>query len=236
MTARFELHGFAYSGPTYKVALTLSLMGESFDYMHVNMMAGEHKQPPHLSRQRYGQVPLLLDRNNGRHLCQSAAILEYLADMTGKFGGANLDERLQVREWLYWDFDRLAAPLYKARVDQAGLPQGSSRGGSRIVSRPRRPAWRSRNHLAGREWLVGEGMTIADIDVYGVVAFAGEAGIDLPIILRSWPSRSASRRSPASRRGRTCCRWNRGRRHDRPDDPRGTGRRSRGDHPPARRG
>ena len=34
-------------------------------------------------------------------------------------------------------------------------------------------------HLAGREWLVGEGMTIADTDIYGVVALAGEAGIDL---------------------------------------------------------
>ena len=57
MTARFELHGFAFSGPTYKVALMLSLMDEPFDYVHVNMMAGEHKQPPHMSRQRYGQVP-----------------------------------------------------------------------------------------------------------------------------------------------------------------------------------
>ena len=145
MTARFELHGFAYSGPTYKVALTLSLMGEPFDYVHVNMMAGEHKQPPHLSRQRYGQVPLLLDRNNGRHLCQSAAILEYLADMTGKFGGANLDERLQVREWLYWDFDRLAAPLYKARVIKLGFrkaPPEVARG--LLPGREGRPR-RSRN-------------------------------------------------------------------------------------------
>ena len=35
------------------------------------------------------------------------------------------------------------------------------------------------SHLAGRDWLVGEGVTIADIDIYGVVTFAGEAGIDL---------------------------------------------------------
>ena len=87
MTARFELHGFAYSGPTYKVALTLSLMGASFDYVHVNMMAGEHKQPPHLSRQRYGQVPLLLDRNNGylRKLWDEAGLLQYeFADDTAE--------------------------------------------------------------------------------------------------------------------------------------------------------
>jgi len=179
MTARFELHGFAYSGPTYKVALTLSLMGEAFDYVHVNMMAGEHKQPPHLSRQRYGQVPLLIDRNNGRHLCQSAAILEYLADMTGKFGGANLDERLQVREWLYWDFDRLASPLYKARVIKAGFRKAPPEVVEDCLQAAKAGLGVLETHLAGREWLVGEGITIADADVYGVVTFAGEAGIDL---------------------------------------------------------
>src|SRR5690606_29737506 len=109
MPARFELHGIFFSGPTYKVGLMLSLAGEPFDYVHLAMMSGAHRQPAYLSTQRFGQVPLLVDRSNGRHLCQSAAILEYLADLLGKFGGATLDERLQVREWLYWDFDRLAA-------------------------------------------------------------------------------------------------------------------------------
>jgi glutathione S-transferase len=179
MPARFELHGFAYSGPTYKVALTLSLMGASFDYVHLDMMAGEHKRPPHLSRQRYGQVPLLADRNNGRHLCQSAAILEYLADMTGRFGGASLDERLQVREWLYWDFDRLAAPLYKARVVKLGFRKAPAEVVEDCVTAATSALGVLEGHLAGREWLVGEGVTIADIDIYGVVAFAGDAGIDL---------------------------------------------------------
>jgi glutathione S-transferase len=191
MTARFELHGFAISGPTYKVALMLSLMGEPFDYVHVNMMAGEHKQPPHLSRQRYGQVPLLLDRNNGRHLCQSGAILEYLSDTLGKFGGSTLDERIQAREWLYWDFDRLAAPLYRARVIRKGIRQappevledctGSARAGLAVVEA----------HLAGRTWIVGEGLTMADVDIFGVVAFAGEAGIDLADYpqVKAWAAR-----------------------------------------------
>jgi glutathione S-transferase len=179
MPTRFELHGFAFSGPTYKVALMLSLAGEPFDYVHVNMMEGEHKRPPHLSKQRYGQVPLLVDRNNGRHLCQSAAILEYLADMTGRFGGANLDERLQAREWMYWDFDRLAAPLYKARVVKLGFRKAPPEVVEDALMAARNALAVLDTHLAGREWLVGEGLTIADVDVYGVVAFAGEAGIEL---------------------------------------------------------
>ena len=34
-------------------------------------------------------------------------------------------------------------------------------------------------HLSGRDWIVGEGASIADIDIYGVLAYAGEGGIDL---------------------------------------------------------
>jgi len=179
MAARFELHGITFSGPTYKVGLMLSLAAEPFDYVHLNLMAGEHKQPPHLSRQRYGQVPLLVDRSNGRHLCQSAAILEYLADTLGKFGGATLDERLQAREWLYWDFDRLAAPLYRARVIRLGIRQAPSEVLEDAVRGAEASLQVLEAHLAGRSWLVGEGTTIADIDIYGVVAYAGEAGIDL---------------------------------------------------------
>lgn len=179
MPARFELHGIAFSGPTYKVGLILSVAGEPFDYIHVNMMAGEHKQPAYLSKQRYGQVPLLVDRNNGRHLCQSASILEYVADTLGKLGGATLNERFEAREWLYWDFDRLAPAIYRSR----SIRRGFRKGGPEILEMCAADAASALKvldqHLAGRTWIVGEGMTIADLDIYGVVAFAGEAEIDL---------------------------------------------------------
>jgi glutathione S-transferase len=157
----------------------LSLAGEPFDYVHVNMMAGEHKQPGYLSKQRYGQVPLLVDRNNGRQLCQSAAILEYLSDTLGKFGGATLDERLQVREWLYWDFDRLAPTIYRPR----SIKRGFRKGGPEILDMYAAEAAASlkflEQRLTGRNWIVGEGLTIADVDIYGVIAYAGDADIDL---------------------------------------------------------
>ena len=84
MSARFTLHGIWLSGPTYKVALMLSLCDEPFDYVHMNLAAGAHKQPAYMARQRFGQVPLLEDANNGRCLSQAAAILEYLADLRSR--------------------------------------------------------------------------------------------------------------------------------------------------------
>jgi glutathione S-transferase len=43
------------------------------------------------------------------------------------------------------------------------------------------------DHLAGRSWLVGDAPTIADIDVYGVVAYAPDGGYDL----QAYPNLSA---------------------------------------------
>src|SRR3954454_3335436 len=77
--------------------------------------------PAYRAEQRFGQVPLLVDNENGRHLCQSASILEYLADRTGKFGGADLDERIRTREWMFWEFDRLAPNVYRPRAARAGF-------------------------------------------------------------------------------------------------------------------
>lgn len=179
MPARFTLHGVFRSGPTYKVGLMLSLCGEPFDYVHVNLHEGEHKQPAYLAKQRWGQVPLLVDNANGRHLHQSAAILEYLADTLGKFGGATLDERIAAREWLYWDFDRLAPPIFRSRAIRLGFRQA----GLEIVEMYAKEGSVALkvldDHLAGRDWIVGEAATIADIDLYGVVAYAPEGGFDL---------------------------------------------------------
>ncbi|WP_414471488.1 glutathione S-transferase family protein [Microvirga sp. M2] len=191
MPARFELNGIAFSGPTYKVGLMLALAGEPFDYVHVNMMQGEHKQPAYMSKQRFGQVPLLIDRNNGRHLCQSAAILEYLSDTLGKFGGATLDERLRAREWLYWDFDRLASPVYRARTIKLGIRPAPQEVYDANVAGGNAALTVLDEHLSGRDWIVGEGVTIADIDIYGVVAYADEAGFDLAgyANLQAWMNR-----------------------------------------------
>lgn len=179
MPARFVLHGIWLSGPTYKVGLFLALAGEPFDYVHLNLREGEHKHPAFLARQRFGQVPLLEDRSNGRRLCQSAAILEYLADLTGRFGGANLDERLAIREWLYWDFDRLAPPIYRARGIRRGFRTAAPDVAALYEQEGRAALGVLEEHLKGRDWIVGEGPTIADIDLYGVVAYAGEGGFDL---------------------------------------------------------
>lgn len=179
MTSRYTLFGTVRSGPTYKVALALSLMGEPYQFRTVDMASGEHKSPSYLRLNRFGQVPTLVDETMGRSICQSAAILDYLTAQSGRFVGRTPEERVQANEWMYWDFDRLAPHLYRARaaalgfreVDPATLRLHHVEGQAALGVLDQ--------HLAGREWLVGRSPTIADIDIYGVVAFAGDGGFDL---------------------------------------------------------
>lgn len=179
MKARFRLNGHFMSGPTYKVALMLSLAGETFAFRLVDLAAGDQKAPAYLAKARFGQVPCLEDLQNGRSLVQSAAILDYLADRTGRFCGATYDERLAAREWLFWDFDRLATPVFRTRLHAIGfraLPDDVVADLARSVDHALSVL---NEHLAARSWLVGENPTIADIDVFGALAFTEEARIDL---------------------------------------------------------
>ncbi len=179
MAARFTLHGMVLSGPAYKIGLLLSLAGEPFDYVHVSMRDGAHKAPDHMRLNRFGQVPALVDNANGRALCQSASILEYIADKLGRFGGATLDERISVREWMFWEYDRLAPHIYRPRAHKLGYRQFDPAVIAQHMGDGATSLTALNDLLRGRDWMVGEGLTIADIDSYGVVYYAAEGGYDL---------------------------------------------------------
>lgn len=188
---RFVLHGIWLSGPTYKVALFLALAGERFDFELVNLREGAHKQPGYVAKQRYGQVPLLEDRSNGRRLCQAASILEYLADTTGKMGGATLDERIAAREWMFWDYDRLATPIYRCRGVKLGFRQADPAVVEMWTTEGRAALAVLDGHLKGRDFVVGEAPSIADVDLYGVVNYAEAGGFaiaDYPAVA-AWMAR-----------------------------------------------
>lgn len=180
MAARFTLYGFKKSGPSYKIGLALTLANEPFDYVSVNLMEGQQKTPEYLKLNRYGQVPALVDNSNGRALCQSGAILDYLADKLEKFGGATLDERLRAREWILWGWDRFDAPVYRLRGAKLGFRQFSSETVTMYEAERQGALDALEAHFAsGHDWLAGQGPTIADIDLYGVADFLGESGYDV---------------------------------------------------------
>jgi glutathione S-transferase len=120
-------------------------------------------------------------------LLQSSAILEYLSETLGRFGGDSVS-RQDIREWLFWDADRLYPPLYGwygVELGRRGLLPLSF--DPAVVAR-----WTTQGeaalgvldaHLAEQDFLVGVAPTIADIAIYADVAFAKLSGRDLA----EWP-------------------------------------------------
>jgi glutathione S-transferase len=175
--SKLTLHGIWLSGPTYKAGLALSLMGLPFAYKHVDLRAGAHKHADFLSINRFGQVPALVDGD--LKLCQSGSILLYLAEKSGKMGGKTAEEKARVREWLFWEYDRLASNVYRPRAIKRGFMKAEDSVYTMYATMAGDALKVLDAELAKGGFLVGSDATIADVAVYGDVAYTEEAAIDL---------------------------------------------------------
>jgi len=183
----FTLHGSPHSLPTYRVALMLRLCRKSFTFRYVSFQRGMHLTPEFHALSRWGQVPVV--EHDGRVFVQSAAILEYLAHTLARFGAGDDEARQHVREWLFWDADRLMPPLYAwysvelgrrnllpLSFDPVLVAEFERRGRSALELLDK--------YLSGHRFLVGDAATIADICCYSDIAFAQLSGKDLT----AWPN------------------------------------------------
>jgi glutathione S-transferase len=187
-TTPIKLHGFILSGHAHRVELFLNLLDLPHEIVPVDMPKGEHKQPPFLAMNAFGQVPVLQDGEVT--LADSNAILVYLAT---KYG----DEK-----WLPRD------PVGAARVQRwLSVAAGQVAFGpsaARLVVLFKAPYnhedVKARAHalfkvmeveLGKQAYLAGPVPTIADIANYTYIAHAPEGGVTLepyPAI-RAWLER-----------------------------------------------
>jgi glutathione S-transferase len=187
MSDGFTLHGSPHSLPTYRVALMLRLCRTSFTFRYVSFQRGMHLTPEFRALSRWGQVPVL--EHAGRVFVQSAAILQYLAKTLSQFGAASVEDHQHLREWLFWDADRLMPPLYAWYGIELGrrklLPLSFD---PVLVAEFDRKGSAALDildaHLSCHRFLVGDGTTIADICCYGGVAYARLSGKSLA----AWPN------------------------------------------------
>jgi glutathione S-transferase len=165
------------SGPTYTVALMLSLCRYPFSYIHVNLREAQHKQPDYLVKNRYGQVPTLRD-GQSIHV-QSASILEHLSSTLNKFNGKTPLEKQRVREWMFWQWDKLSLPVWRLRARARGFRQFGDEVRVMYDTEAKAALAMLEHELAKSPWIAGKKPTIADISIYAVIRYAPEANIDL---------------------------------------------------------
>jgi glutathione S-transferase len=174
---RFTLHGTMTSGPTYTAGLMLSLCRHPFSYIHVNLREGQHKQPDYLVKNRYGQVPTL--RDGQMFLVQSAAILMHLAGTLKKFDGKTVLEKQRITEWMFWNWDKLALPVFRLRARARGFRQFGDEVRVMYDTEAKAALATLDHELAKSDWIVGKKATIADVSIYAVTRYTAEANVDL---------------------------------------------------------
>ena len=180
MDQTITLYGSFTSSSSYKPMLFLALSGLPFSFRTVNLKFGVQKEPAYLAVNRYGQVPAL--SHNGLTIVQSNVILDYLARTTGRFEGKSEQDRWRAREWLSWESDaitNIAKVRHYSRfraVDPAVMAYFRPLAEASLTFVDRA--------LEGRDWLVGDACTIADIGCFGRMVFMAEGGLDIA----HWPN------------------------------------------------
>jgi glutathione S-transferase len=195
MTAHYTLHGHWLSGPSYKVALMLSLAGEKFDYKMVDLLKGQHRSPEYMALNRYGVVPTLTSAKTGRNYTQSGAILDHIAQATGKLKGETDQEHERAMEWTFWGWDRLSRGIYGVRAAKAGFLKIAPETVTGYKAEAQSALKFLNGWLSQHKFLAqGTGPTFADVDIYGVIHYAPQVDVNLDEFpnVKAWTMRIES--------------------------------------------
>jgi len=179
-----KLYCFGESGNAYKAALALELSGLAWEPEFVDFFNGATRTRAYRDEvNEMGEVPVLVDGDV--KLSQSGVIQRYISDRTGKFGGKD-DERYEVLRWVLWDNHKLSSQAGMTRFLTNFLPE--DRRPAEVISfmqgRLKSAYQVLDTHLKDRDWIVGDGLTSADISCCGYLYYPEPFGFDRA----DWPN------------------------------------------------
>jgi glutathione S-transferase len=107
-----KLFGNPVSTCTRKVLATLNETKTPFDFVTIDFSKGEHKQPPHLARQPFGQVPALDD--DGFKMYEARAMARYIdAKAGGLLTPQDLQGRARMEQWISVETENFSSHAMK---------------------------------------------------------------------------------------------------------------------------
>jgi glutathione S-transferase len=184
MTEKLILHEYAASGNCYKVRLTAALVGVPLERREYDIMKGETRTPEFLANvNANGRIPVL--QVGDRFIAESNAACYFVADGSGLIPTDRFDHADMLR-WMFFEqynhepniatlrfwkdwvgFDKLS----EAQRLQIPLKRQAGEAAFKLMD----------EHLSGREWLVGDAISLADICLFAYTHVAGDADFDLEL-------------------------------------------------------
>jgi glutathione S-transferase len=174
-----KLHCFGESGNAYKAALALELSGLDWEPVKVDFFGGETRTPEYRADiNNLGEVPVMIDGDV--KLTQSGVIQDYISEKSGKFGGKDNAERREILRWVLWDNHKLSSMAGMTRFLMNFLPADKQPKEVIAFNQGRLAAAYDllNSHLEGRDWIVGDGITNADLSCCGYLYYPEPYGFD----------------------------------------------------------
>lgn len=161
------LHTFVGSPNSRKVQAVVSHLGLDVHVEHHDFIGGALGMPDYVALNPNGMVPLLVD--GPLKLWESNAIMQYLADKAGSDALYPRDpqQRADIVRWQFWElahFNRAFGTLAFETVAKPSLNLGPTNGALVDVARADLARFTPvlERHLAGCQYMVGDGVTLAD--------------------------------------------------------------------------
>jgi GSH-dependent disulfide-bond oxidoreductase len=167
-----------YSLPTpngVKVSIILEEIGLPYEVHLVDFSKDDQKTPEFLSLNPNGKIPAILDPNGpgGKPLplFESGAILQYLAEKTGKLVPSDAARRYQTIQWVHFQMGGIGPMFGQLGFFHkfAGKEIADKRPLQRYVAESTRLLGVIEQRLDGRHWIMDDEYTIADISMLGWV-------------------------------------------------------------------
>lgn len=187
-----KLYATYGSGNCYKAHLVLSQLAIPYETLWVDVLKGESREPWYAALNPHGTVPFLRCADGGS-IAESNAMLWYLAKDSSLFPKTTLDEAITL-QWMIFEQTKLEPNISPARFFTTILPEKQAEMSSQIIG------WQSNGtealakldqYLESRDFMVGDGYSIADIAIYGYTHVANEGGFDVEAFpgIKRWIAR-----------------------------------------------
>ncbi|MGJ3647843.1 glutathione S-transferase family protein [Sphingomonas sp. GlSt437] len=157
---------YAFSTPnSVKVPIALEEMGLDYELLPINIRQGAQKAPDHVARNPNAKVPVLVDGD--LTLTESAAILVYLAEKTGKLLPASGAARARVFEQLFFHASGLGPAFGNVGFFRKFAPEPIPLAIDRFGNEAQRIIGLLDDLLGRQRFVAGDDLSIADIAHFG---------------------------------------------------------------------
>ncbi|MEM7058221.1 MAG: glutathione S-transferase family protein [Pseudomonadota bacterium] len=168
-----KLHVFPPSPNARKCLVTTDLASVQLEQIMVDLQAGDQKKPTFLALNPNGKMPVL-EYEDGTTLWESNAIVNRLAAEGESDLWPKTNARYDILQWQFWEMAHwapattkfLGAHFFQAPIDKDAAT-AEVRGLADVLD----------GQLNGRDWLVGDAITTADISVASTLCYRDICGI-----------------------------------------------------------